>query len=490
MKEKIKTAGIVTAGFGTTDITPWEGVQLAGEAAGISRPAKFVRHRLYAKASVFKSNKTVCMVGLDVIGITDAYMNQIKQQVMELCGLEYEAIMVFSTQTHSAPAVGNIMLDKDFPADLTGDLEYVTGSSAKYSDFVAEKAVAAVRKAFENMRPLKMDVKSGMRHGLAFCRRAVMRDGRVEMWPPYRAKENPLGPEGLLYMESPADDEVGVVCFKDEHMNFASALMHFTCHPVNDFCTPSLYNSVSSDWPGIWSEHIQKLMGMESIPMVLNGCCGNINPWDPFTPDFIMDSEKMGEELTKLTERIILAMDFDGADEPVTIDYYNCEVPLDYLEIPEDRMAEIQRQMARNMDEVIKDGFVDQDWFLAAWTYSILCLKKREPQFMYPIQIFRIGGLAIVGMPGEPFSDGQLDIKLRSVAPMTYVTHMANRHIAYIPHEKAYKFEGYEYNRNVICGTKVAPGSLEKICDQVVVGIKQLFGTERPEVLPFKGKTV
>lgn len=488
MEKTIKTAGKVIAGFGATDITPWEGVQLAGEAAGISRPARFVRHRLYAKASVFKSNKTVCMVCLDVTAVADNYTEQIKHKIMELYDLEYGAIMVFAIQTHSSPAVGNVMLDKDFPMDLTGDLEYVTGSSAKYSDFVAEQAVEAVKKAFENMRPLKMDVKSGMRHGLAFCRRGIMRDGRAEMWPPYRAKENPLGPDGLLYMESPTDDEVGVVCFKDENMNFVSTLMHFTCHPVNDFCTPSLYNAVSSDWPGTWSERTQKLMGMESIPMVLNGCCGNINPWDPFTPDFIMDSEMMGEELTKLTERIILAMDFDGDDEPVTIDYYNCNVPLDYLEIPEDRMEEIQRQMARDMDEVIKDGFVDHEWFQAAWTYSILCLKKREPQFMYPVQIFRIGGLAIVGLPGEPFSDGQLDIKLRSVAPMTYVAHLANRYVGYLPHEKAYKFEGYECNRNVISGARVAPGSLEKICDQVVVGIKELFGIERPEVKLFKGK--
>jgi hypothetical protein len=58
-------------------------------------------------------------------------------------------------------------------------------------------------------------------------------------------------------------------------------MLHFTCHPVNDYCNASLYHAVSPDWCGTWSERVQKMMGMKEIPAVLNGCCGNVTPSSP-----------------------------------------------------------------------------------------------------------------------------------------------------------------------------------------------------------------
>ena len=477
MDPRVKTSGTVIAGFGTADITPWEGVHLAGAAMGEYRPAKFIRHRLFAKASFFRdavSGRTVCILGLDVIMITKPYADRIKRGIMEEFGLDYGAIMVFAIQSHSAPSVGGLMLDDDFPIKFPPDKEFITGSNSEYCDFACEGALKAARAAFADMRPLKMDVKSGVKHGLAFCRRAVMRDGRMEMFPSNGSRSDPLGPD-ILYLESPADDEVGVACFKDGGMNIAGALLHFTCHPVNDFCTPSLYNSISPDWCGVWSERLQNTMRIGEIPTVLNGCCGNINPYDPYTPDFVMDSERMGGELAALAERIILSMEFREADEPLTVDWYSCDVPLDYRDIPQERLDEVERELAGGDYKLGADGNADLDWFLAASTYSTVCCKKREPVFQYPIQVFRIGGLAVVSMAGEPFTDGQIDVKLRSKAALTYVTHCANKYAGYLPHDKGYDFDGHGSNSKYTFWAKMKRGSLEKVCDSIVDGIDRLF---------------
>ncbi len=477
MNPKLKTAGTVLAGFGTADITPWEGVHLAGSVMGEYRPAKLIRHRLFAKANVFRdatTGKTVCILGLDVIIITQKYADRIKQAVIDEFGLDYGAVMVFAIQSHSAPSVGGLMLDDDFPIKFPPEKEFITGSNSEYCDFACEKAVEAVRAAFASIRPLKMDVKSGLKHGLAFCRRAILRDGTTEMFPRNSSRQDPLGPD-ILYLESPADDEVGVACFKDGDMKLAGAMLHFTCHPVNDFCTPSLYNAISPDWCGVWAERLQKAMNIGEIPMVLNGCCGNINPYDPYTPDFVMDSERMGGELAALAERIVLSMAFDGADEPLTVDWYSCDVPLNYRDIPAERLAEVERELAGGCYKCDENGNAEINWFLAASTYSAVCCKKREPTFQYPIQVFRIGGLAVVSMAGEPFTDGQLDIKLRSKAALTYITHCANKYIGYLPHAKGYDFEGYGTDRKYPFWSKTARGSLEKICDAIVDGIDKLF---------------
>ena len=491
------TAGTVWAGFGTADITPWEGVHLGGAAYGEYRPAKFVRHKLYAKASVYRdaAGNTVCIIGQDTICVKKPYADQIKKAIMEEFGLDYGAIMVFAIQSHSAPSVGPIMLDDDFPS-LGEAYDYLTGHDPKYSQFAVEQSIQAARDAFANLKPLKMDAKSGMKHGLAFCRRIIMRDGTMEMFPPHRAKEQPLGPD-IRCLESDADDEVGVVCFKDENMRFAGGMLHFTCHPVNDYCTASLYHAVSPDWCGTWSERVQKMMGMGEIPTVLNGCCGNINPWDPYTPDHIMDSETMGESLAKLTERIILSMDFENADQPLTVGHYYTELPLEYRDIPRERLTEVAQQMEKGL-RVGKDSersilddatwnpggrakssnddmIADQDWFLAASTQSALICKQREPRFSYPIQVFRIGNLAVVGMAGEPFTDGGFDIKLRSKAALTYITHMANRYVGYIPKASGYDYDAHESNFSYTNWAKLKRGSLEKICDAIVAGIDKLF---------------
>lgn len=469
-----KTACTVTAGFANADITPKEGTHLCGGTLGEYRPARFVRHKLFAKASVFRGDKTVCIIGLDALLINKKYADKIKATVMQELNIPYEAIMVFTIQNHSAPTVGEVMLDMDFPMKFSKEDEYMTGIDTEYSLFVCQQAAAAAKQAYENLRPVKMDVKSGIKHGLAYCRRIIKRDGTVDMFPKHNAKLQPFGPN-ISHLESPMDDEVGVVCFKDG-MDIVSSMLHFTCHPVNDIGNPSLYNSVSADWPGVWSEELQKKMGMEHIPTVLNGCCGNVNPFNPFVPDFVMDSEKMGKALSDFAERITLAMTFEGADTPGVVDYTYTEIPLDYREIPQD-FLEKNVNIVENTKEVKRtaSGAFDDVWSWAASTYSILCCKKREPKFMYPVQVFRIGSLAIVALPGEPFTDSQLDIKLRSKAPMTYVTHCANKYVGYMPPVHAFAHPGHETSPGYPYWAKMAPGSIEKACDQVIADIEKLF---------------
>ena len=484
----LQTAGSLIAGFGESDITPWMGVHLAGAAFGEYRPASFVRHRLYAKAAVFESNKTVCIIGLDTISITQHYADMIKAAVSEKTNIPTDHIAVFAIQSHSAPAVGHLMLDEDFPIPCPEDKEYITGSSRDYSEFAANRAIEAALSAFETRRPMQMDVKSGLAHGLAFCRRFIMRDGSLAMFPPKKAvgtreeeslypdpgDANLLGPD-ILYAEDPVDEELGVVCFRDSDMSIAGALLHFTCHPVCDYLTPALYRAVSADWCGTFSEALQQKLRIGSVPMVLNGCCGNINPFDPYPGGKGMDSEQMGEALAKVAEHAAFSMPFADADTPLSIDVRTFTVPIDYRDIPGERVAEVTEKMATGTIPFGPDGRVDDDWFLAASTYSAMLAKEREPQFSYPVQIFKIGALAIIALAGEPFTNGQLDIKLRSKAAFTYVTHMSNKYIGYLAHREGYQFDGHETNFHYTNWAKVAPGSLEKICDRVVEELNAMF---------------
>ena len=183
----------------------------------------------------------------------------------------------------------------------------------------------------------------------------------------------------------------------------------------------------------------------------------------------------MGSALSDVAERILLSMSFAEAEVPGIIDYRYIEIPLTYREIPEERLEQITNIIENGPIKRKKNGEFEEEWSLAASTYSTLCCQKREPVFMYPVQVFRVGPLAIVALPGEPFTDSQLDIKLRSKAQMTYVTHCANKYIGYLPPKKAFDFDGHETNLNYTYWAKMAPGSIEKICDTVIEEIEALF---------------
>jgi neutral ceramidase len=61
------------------------------------------------------------------------------------------------------------------------------------------------------------------------------------------------------------------------------------------------------------------------------------------------------------------------------------------------------------------------------------------------IQVFRIGDhTAIVGLPGELFSEIGIRIKEQSPFPVTLVVSLTNSHIAYVPTRRAFAEGGYE----------------------------------------------
>ena len=108
-------------------------------------------------------------------------------------------------------------------------------------------------------------------------------------------------------------------------------MLHFTCHPVNDYCTESLYNCASPDWCGVLAEELQKKLNIRTVPSALNGCCGNINPHDPYEPDLVLNSERMVNALAALAERITLSMSFDNSQNSAVINYMYTEVPMTYV---------------------------------------------------------------------------------------------------------------------------------------------------------------
>lgn len=449
-------------GAAAVDITPAKDRHLSGDGRGQHRPAQEVLDPLYATAMIFESGgRRACVIVVDLTIVAEVCTSPLRQQIAAELETQPEAVMICATQTHSAPSLGDFMLDPDFALEDTPNIQYLRGSEKAYLDFVMPRIIAATRQARQQMRAARMAHGRGLVGDYAFNRRGILRNGGIVMPKPFGGQRQPLGPLNLSHLEGPMDPEVGVIAFQSSG-ELTGLMLHHTCHPVINFGKPERFLSVSADWCGAWANQMRQRVGGPCVPMVLNGCCGNINPWHPFDANFNPDEHRMGAALADMTEQVMAGMTWtDGA----IVDFASRRVALPYREVPAERAAEVERILSKNpQPPYLENGRgVDPVWFRAASTRSVELARKRSPTFDYEVQVIRIGDTAIVGLPGEPFVEGQLALKQNSPAALLQVAHMSSHYIGYLPTRDAAMRDGHESNADVTYWAKLAPGSLESV---------------------------
>jgi len=460
------------AGGALFDITPKAGTHLGG-TWGTLRGAEVVAEPLYARALVFElAGRKLCIVAPDLEIITRDYTERIRQAAQEKCGLEPDAVMVHLPQPHSTPPLGNFIIDDEFEG-VPPELEYLRGSQSEYCEFAVEKIVDSIVEADRALRPVKIAAGSAVRADLAFNRRGITREGRACMPWLFSSRDKPLGPTDIRYLEGPTDPEVGVFCARDDDLQMVAMLLHYTCHPVNVFALHK--HVVSPDWPGAWAEGMQRGYGNECVPLVLNGCCGNINPWPAFRPNFVPDHRRMGKELAETAEKVIHTLSFERAD---TLDWRVRHVSLPLKKASPEARAEAEALLKEHPEPIWPEDSpdrVDGDWMEAAMLMSVELERERSPDYDCEIQVFRVGDMALVGLPGEPFVEGQLAIKIGSPAYPTYVAHDTTDFAGYIVPSHSYPHGGHEIRDRPAKWAKLEPGALETIVENTVDLLEEMF---------------
>ena len=115
------------------------------------------------------------------------------------------------------------------------------------------------------------------------------------------------------------------------------------------------------------------------------------------------------------------------------------------------------------------------EWMDAAMLMSVELERERHPDYDYEIQAFRVGATALVGLPGEPFVEGQLAIKQASPAAATFLGHCANDYAGYIAPLASYARGGHEIRAKPAMWTLLAPGALERIVEGTGAVLQELY---------------
>jgi len=451
------------AGAAQVDICPPMGTQIAGDI-GRLRPAEFTRDPLYARALVLRrGERTACILSTDLLAIASEHAAEIRRRVADALETEVGAILLHDTQTHAAPALGHFMLTEHTPY-IPPEYSWLRGGDDRFVPLGIERIVQAARLAAECLQAVSVGAASGIEARVAFNRRFVMRDGCVSTHP---ATGSPL----IRYAEGPIDPEVGIVCFTTPELRTVAMLLHHTCHPVHGY--PEHW--LSSGWPGAWCEGMRAACGGECVPMVLNGCCGNIHHNNHLDPTHVDDYHRMGALLTetalKATTRLVYEQD------PI-LDWRTTHLRIPLRSVPAAELDAASRLLAQHPEPMWLDQEhtrLDWDWYFAVGLLDMEELRKRTPEIDYEIQVLRLGNIALVGLPGEPFVEGQLRIKIESPTYPTYVAHHCNQAEGYIPTAYALNSGGYE--TRTCLSSKLAPQALDSIADAAGALLRETFGT-------------
>ena len=382
-------------GWAHTDITPTVPVSLAGYFN--IRIWDKVLDRLEARAIVFKQGgKIAGIINLDLISSAQLLIDRVWEKIADLKEFSKENLLFTATHTHTGP-------------EIRVNQNYLPNSEICREE-TAEAISQALRKALADLQPVDGMVKGNTYDNrFIFNRRYWMKSGGVLTNP---GKLNP----DILRAEGTVDPEIPMVGIK---RNGKLALLF--ANMVNHSDTIG-GNGVSADWPGFTRRIIESQMpeGFMFVPII--GTAGNINHFDT--------SSSRNQSCYAEAERIGsgIASTILNALESLTP---CCDIPLEtrFTEqfCPGHEISAAEYQEALDTIEQYKD---EADIHNASCLNSEDLAKKHPRVLKYfaqqtviahdepkdthiPLPVILLNGVAIAGVPGEPFVEIGLEIRKR-----------------------------------------------------------------------------
>ena len=416
-------------GYAKVVITPPMGIDISGYFH--ERKAEGVLDDLHAIAlAVSDGVKTAAIVSLDILDIHTESANIIRRHISEVCGIDYESIFLVCTHTHTGP---------DFYHNHKTEIvrEYFNDTKLKIAD--------AVSFAIEDLADAKMAYGVSRAPRISFVRRFKMKDGSFKTNPGVNNPEiaEPIGE---------VDERVNVVRFDREGKDTV-VLINFGTHP--DTVGGNL---ISADWPGFVTKTFEA--AIENTKCIfLNGAQGDVNHVNVFPRpgedngmfhDF--DDVDRGYPHARHMGNVVAGAAIQVYEKLVYTDVESIDYKNDVIKIPANVPSPEELPLAYKYDELHRSGRDEEIPFKGMALTTVVAgaerkirLKDGPEHFDFTLSAIRIGSLAFLGIPGEPFTSIGMGVKAGAgefdlVLPCSDT----NGYEGYFPNKEAYDEGGYE----------------------------------------------
>lgn len=402
-------------GSAKVDITPPLNIP---HLAYVPRQGKFkgIHDPLYAKAFVFDNEETkLALISADSIGFCNdilgagrSFIKEVRKRIFDRTGIEN--VMLATTHAHSTPETTGITRLLDVP------------NSDKWLDVLIDQIVTSVELACNDIAEMSLKAGIGEANGIAKNRRK----GNISL--------DEQRTNGYI------DESVGILLC--ESSNTSDVLINFSTHPV----TVQVQPLVSADYPGVATKLVENVIKNCRNCAFLQGAAGDINPVRDDTRDF-RDVELYGNILGGEAIKVVSQLQAPNVElmKPI-LGAISKIIELPSRDLPDPEPFRQARLNALKEADLAQDDET-RNRALRIAGYNQETLKRIErgtEPILTEIQVFRIGNVAIVGIPGEMFVGLGLQIKRESPATYTFISETTNDWIGYIPTVGTYAEGGYE----------------------------------------------
>ncbi len=424
-------ASVLRAGAATANITPLMNVPLDGTIMQIG-PAKQVHDELHARCLVLDDGKTkLAFAIVDNTMISSEIHDHAKRLIEEHTGIPSGNVLISATHSHSTPRA------------ITG-LKPYSEEHKDYLEYLGVRISEGVRRAVDNLAPAKIGWGSTDNTSHVFNRRWMLKDDIK--------KENPFGGTSDRIMMNPKREDVEKPAGPVDPEVFVLAVQHADGHPMALLANYGLHyvggipgGTVSADYYGAFSKKIRQHFGADTYPyppfvaMMTNGTSGDVNannvdaPRPKFEPFERMDL--VAEDLARTVMSVYGKLEWKTK---VLLSSAFTTLALGVRKPDAERLK---------WAKVLKmpDGASERLTRPQIYAREALALQHYPAQIDIPLQVFRVGGLAIAAIPNEVFAETGLYIKKETpFLGNTFVIELANAYHGYLPTERQHAGGGYE----------------------------------------------
>ena len=456
------------AGTGRCDITPAPGTPQGGWGAQIHQRGIGADMPFYATALVLDcGEERVAIVEVDAIGFDREWTERILAATIELTGFPRERIRFSCSHTHSGPNTFRL-------ATITEGLDMVLS----YLDSLPRRIASAVWQAQQNLKPVRVAAGKGS------CDINVNRRFRA--------------PDGSMVVgrnwNGPANHTVGVIRFDDLDENALATLLHYACHGTTMGWQTQLF---TPDFPGPAREVVERELGGRCL--FLQGATADLTPRRGFTGDcrvyrklgtiLGLEAARVAWNLETLPrEERFLGVQPSGApialydDVPVERGPQQLRVVQRIIHLPAKKFRppdELEAEAAAlraGMNRLRKDGTPDEiraataKATQAGWRAEYSRNFYGQDTIPWELMAIAIGpSIALVSVPGEPFTETAQAIAAQSPFPHTLLSGYSNGGFGYIPTRQAFAEGGYETE-----ATPFSESAAEALTEEAVRLLKEI----------------
>ena len=434
------------AGIARAKINPPVGIGKIGKRL-FADPIEGIESDLFLTIVIFNYlQDSVALVTCDLCGIPVSVVDELRQKISGSLNIPVPHILVNESHTHSCPA---------FPEYFTDSPEQ-NRLKEEYKEIFFKKAEETSIESKRSLQPIRIGT------GFGHCPIGV-----------YRRERNSKGEDVLGEVpNAPTDPSVGVVRVDDLDGKTLITIFSYGCHAVTMGPRSKL---ASSDFPGEARRIIEMTNG--GIAVFLQACGGNINPIGGigYEEDCRDTKNRVGAmlagevikiaatirtnleygERTKLGEipNILFSPLVHKAENKTSvIKAVEENIKLRFVKLPDMNKANLlSEKWGNNLNDKLKQNAPQWEITVAKhyvkWTKNLMkAIKKENPTFDMPVQVIRINDFVIAAISAEVFFETGLYIKLKSPIKHTQVLGYSNGLRCYLPREKDFPKNGWDYD--------------------------------------------